>query len=148
MSRDKKTKFVDADAFIAGLPPTRRAAVEARAKQLIAEELTLRDLRKAREFTQVEIGAMLGIGQEHVSRLEQRSDMLLSTLASYVKAMGGTLKLVVEFPDRAPVTVSSLADVFDDTPHMRTTPPPQTTGPPSRPKRSLMRLKMRSRTAR
>ena len=117
MSRDRKAKFVDADSFIASLPPGRRAAVEARAKQLIAEELTLRDLRKARDLTQVQIGAMLGIGQEHVSRLEQRSDLLLSTLASYVKAMGGNLKLIVEFPDRDPVALSSLANIFEDAPN-------------------------------
>ena len=116
MSRAKNAKPVDADDFIAGLPHARRAAVEVRAKKLIAEELTLRDLRKARELTQAQIGVMLGIGQEHVSRLEQRADMLLSTLASYVEAMGGDLKLVVEFPDRAPVTLASLADVFEDKP--------------------------------
>ena len=120
MSRAKRHGFVDADDFIAGLPAERRAAVEVRAKQLIAEELTLRDLRKARSLTQVQLGARLGIGQEHVSRLEQRSDMLLSTLAGAVKAMGGTLKLVVEFPDRDPVTLSSLADILDDTPDVPT----------------------------
>jgi hypothetical protein len=43
---------------------------------------------------------MLDIGQDSVSRLEQRSDLLLSTLRSYVNAMGGSLQLTVRFPDR------------------------------------------------
>jgi transcriptional regulator with XRE-family HTH domain len=80
---------------------------------LIAEEMTLRDLRKARALTQVRLARTLGIGQEHVSRLEQKSDMLLSTLASYVRAMGGDLQLLVEFPDRPPVKLANLADIFE-----------------------------------
>ena len=74
--------------LIKGWPAERIAGVEARAKELIAEELTLRDLRKAHSLTQVQVAKTLGIGQEHVSRLEHQSDMLLSTLASYVRAMG------------------------------------------------------------
>ena len=108
-----RNKAITADEFIAQLPPERQARIAARAKELIAEEMTLRDLRKARDLTQVQIASLLGIGQDHVSRLEQRSDMLLSTLASYVKSMGGDLKLIVTFPDRAPVALASLADVYD-----------------------------------
>ena len=74
---------------LAELSPARREKVEARAQQLIAEEMTLRDLRKARGLTQVRMAETLGIGQDGVSRLEKRSDLLLSTLRSYVAAMGG-----------------------------------------------------------
>jgi transcriptional regulator with XRE-family HTH domain len=95
-------------------PAERRARVEARAKALIDEEMTLRDLRRARALTQVQISKTLGIGQEHVSRLEKKSDMLLSTLANYVRAMGGDLHLTAAFPDRPPVKLSNLADVFAD----------------------------------
>ena len=108
-----RDKAITAEAFIAGLPPARQAKIAARARELIAEEMTLKDLRRARDLTQVQIASILGIGQDHVSRLEQRSDMLLSTLASYVKSMGGELKFVVQFPDRAPVSLASLADVFE-----------------------------------
>lgn len=101
------------DELTKGWPPERLARVEARAKQLIAEEMTLRDLRKARALTQVRLARALGIGQEHVSRLEQKSDMLLSTLASYIRAMGGDLRLLVEFPDRPPVKLANLADIFE-----------------------------------
>ena len=119
MSRVKRADFVNADVFLSRFSVEDRAAIEARAQVLIAEELTLRDLRKARDRTQKQVGAMLGIGQEHVSRLEQRTDLLLSTLTGYVEAMGGTLRLIAEFPDRAPVTIASLADVFETAPVKR-----------------------------
>lgn len=92
------------------LSPPRRKRVEARAAELIAEEMTLRELRKARKLTQVRIAKTLGITQDSVSRLEQRSDLLLSTLRKTVKAMGGNLSLVAEFPDRAPVVLSGIAE--------------------------------------
>ena len=76
------------------LPESRRKKVEETADALIAEEMTLRDLRKARNQTQARVAARLGINQENVSRLEQRSDLLISTLSGYVEAMGGKLNLV------------------------------------------------------
>lgn len=101
------------------LPPERRKRIEARATELIAEEMTLRDLRKARDLTQERMAEMLHIGQDSVSRLEQRTDLLLSTLRSYVKAMGGTLELVAQFPDRPPVVVSGLTDLASEQPTRR-----------------------------
>ena len=71
--------------------------------------MTLRDLRKARELTQARIAEQLGITQNGVSRLEKRSDLLLSTLRKSVEAMGGRLSLVAEFPDRAPVVLTGIA---------------------------------------
>ena len=50
--------------------------------------------------------------QETVSRLEKRSDMLLSTLGGYVEAMGGQLDIVAKFPDRPPVRLKTLAAVL------------------------------------
>ncbi|WP_429615082.1 XRE family transcriptional regulator [Sphingobium olei] len=87
--------------------------MDARAAELIAEEMTLRDLRQARKLTQDRIAEMLGLEQENVSRLERRTDLLLSTLTSYVAAMGGNLKLVAEFPDRPPVTLANYSDLAD-----------------------------------
>jgi DNA-binding XRE family transcriptional regulator len=98
------------DEIIRGLSPARRKRVEARAADLIAEEMTLRELRKARKLTQVRMAKKLGITQDSVSRLEQRSDLLLSTLRKTVEAMGGSLSLVAEFPDRAPVLLSGISD--------------------------------------
>lgn len=90
------------------LPADRRAKIEARATQLIAEEMTLRDLRKARAQTQERMAEVLGVGQDNISRLENRADMLLSTLRSYLGAMGGSLELVVRFPDRPAVLLCEL----------------------------------------
>jgi transcriptional regulator with XRE-family HTH domain len=93
-----------------GLPAARRKRIEARARELISEELTLRDLRKARSQTQKAIARKLKIGQEGVSRLEQRSDLLLSTLRDYVSALGGTLEITAHFPDREPVALAGIGD--------------------------------------
>ena len=90
------------------LPEARRKKVEERARALIAEEMSLQDLRKARKWTQVRVAKELGINQENVSRIEKRSDLLLSTLSGYVEAMGGTLRLVVEFPDRPPIALTGI----------------------------------------
>jgi transcriptional regulator with XRE-family HTH domain len=91
------------------LPRARRKKVEERARVLIAEEMSLQDLRRARKQTQVRVAKELGINQENVSRIEKRSDLLLSTLSGYVEAMGGTLRLVAEFPDRPPVALTGIA---------------------------------------
>jgi transcriptional regulator with XRE-family HTH domain len=90
------------------LSPTRRKKIEARAAQLIADEMTLQELRRARKLTQVSMAKALGISQDGVSRLERRSDLLLSTLRKTIEAMGGNLSLIAEFPDRAPVILSSI----------------------------------------
>jgi transcriptional regulator with XRE-family HTH domain len=82
--------------------------IRARAAELIAEEMSLRDLRKARKLTQARVAKVLGITQDSVSRLEKRSDLLLSTLRKTVKAMGGDVRIVAEFPDRNPVVLSDL----------------------------------------
>ena len=93
-----------------GLSPAQRRKVEARAAELIAEEMTLRELRHARKLTQVKIAKTLRVTQDSVSRLEKRSDLLLSTLRKTVEAMGGNLSLVAEFPDRPPVILSGIAE--------------------------------------
>ncbi|HEX5430618.1 MAG TPA: XRE family transcriptional regulator [Bryobacteraceae bacterium] len=88
--------------------------VEARAAELAVEEMTLQELRRARKLTQVSVAKTLGITQDSVSRLEKRSDILLSTLRKTVEAMGGSLSLVAEFPDRAPVILSGIAEEEPD----------------------------------
>ena len=50
----------------------------------------------------------LGVGQDTISRIEKRSDMLLSRLRRYVEAMGGRLELVGQFPDRPPMVIDHL----------------------------------------
>lgn len=71
------------------LSKERQKIIQNRADQLIAEEMTLRDLRLALEKTQEDLGEILHMKQDGISRLEKRSDMLLSTLSKYISAMGG-----------------------------------------------------------
>lgn len=92
------------------LPPERRRKVEARAAELIAEHMTLVELRKARKLTQVRVAKELGVTQDSVSRMEKRSDLLLSTLRKTIEAMGGSLLLVAQFPDRAPVSLAGISE--------------------------------------
>jgi transcriptional regulator with XRE-family HTH domain len=92
------------------LTPARRRKVEERVAELVAEEMTLRELRKARKLTQAKIAKTLHISQDGVSRLERRTDLMLSTLRKSVEAMGGNLSLIVEFPDREPVILSGVAE--------------------------------------
>lgn len=87
------------------LPPKRRAKVEQRAGELA----TLKDLRLAVAHTQQELAASLGVGQDAISRIERRSDLLLSTLRRYIQALGGELDLVARFPNRPPVLLDHIA---------------------------------------
>ena len=96
MKEDRDAVYLD--DMMADVDPARRRRIEDRAAELIAEEMTLRELRKARKLTQVSVARELGISQDGVSRLEQRSDLLLSTLRRTVEAMGGRLSLVARFP--------------------------------------------------
>ena len=93
---------------IKGLPLDQQQEIEVQAARLIEEEITLRELRKAHDLTQDRMAEALHISQDGVLRIEKRSDFLLSTLRSYIEAMGGKLRLVVEFPDRQPVSLSGL----------------------------------------
>jgi DNA-binding XRE family transcriptional regulator len=86
------------------LPANRRTTIGRRASELA----TLKDLRHAVERTQEELATSLGVGQDTISRIERRSDMLLSTLRRYVEAMGGKLELVAEFPDRPRMVIDQL----------------------------------------
>ena len=92
------------DDVLAALPKERQQRVHARAMELA----TLKDLRLAAQQTQEQLAATLGVGQDTISRLEKRSDMLLSTLRHYVESMGGKLELVAHFPNRPPVVIEHL----------------------------------------
>ncbi len=88
------------DDVIKSLPPERQAKIARLTEELIAEELTLQELRKKQKLTQTDIAQLLGIKQENVSRLERRNNVHLSTLKDYIHAIGGKLHLIVEFPDQ------------------------------------------------
>ena len=103
------------EEFTNDFTPQELARVAARTAELVEEELTLRDLRQAQQLTQERMAQLMGVEQENVSRLERRADLLLSTLSSYVAAMGGRLRLIAEFPNRHPVALA-LADITGEAP--------------------------------
>lgn len=92
------------------LDPERRSRIESGAADLIAAEMTLQQLRRARQLTQKRLAESMGLSQDNVSRIEKRSDLMLSTLRSYVEAMGGGLHLTVTFPKHRTIELSGFSD--------------------------------------
>lgn len=80
----------------AKMSPEARARVDARV-QAALQEMPLNELRRARELAQKTVGDLLGMAQPEVSKLEQRSDALISTVRHYIEAMGGELDIVARF---------------------------------------------------
>lgn len=95
------------------LPPERRAEIDRRYEELVNEVESLKELRRLSKLSQAKIADKLKISQPAISKIEKQTDMYLSTLRSYVEAMGGELDVVVRLPDREPVKVKSLEDVAE-----------------------------------
>lgn len=87
------------------LSPERRKAITARAKVLHKEYNSLQTLRKALDVSQCEIAERLGVHQVSVSKIENRADLKLSTLRDYLASLGGTMKIVVDFPDQPSIVI-------------------------------------------
>ena len=121
MTKDYVT--IPVEEAIGLLPAGRQARIKARAKEIVAEELALRDLRKLRQVTQQELARRLGSRQVYISRLERRADVKLSTLKSYIEAIGGELHLVVTFSEGTKVQIKDIGQQRDDTgvPRLRRT---------------------------
>jgi DNA-binding transcriptional regulator YiaG len=97
-------RTVDAKEWIARQPKTVQEAGEARAEDLI-REVTLREVREAVKRTQIEVAAAMGTSQDRISKLERGDDALVSTLRRHIRALGGELRLMVEFPDRPSMAI-------------------------------------------
>jgi len=80
------------------MSPEARARSQARTEQML-QEMALDELRAARELTQTALARILEVNQSEVSKIENRTDMYVSTLASYIEAMGGSLEICAVFPD-------------------------------------------------
>lgn len=85
-----------------------RAASDAEYQRLV-EEMSLFELRKARELTQAKVAEELQIGQGDVSKLEHRADMYVSTLAGYLQAVGADLEIRAVFPDGRVVKITQFS---------------------------------------
>lgn len=94
------------EEVIGSLPADERAQIEARTAELIE----LHRLRQRFGKTQSQVAEAMGVGQDTISRLERRGDMLLSTLSHYVESLGGTLELVVRLPGLPPTVIDPIGD--------------------------------------
>ena len=89
--------------------PERRQRI-AEMKSELLDEMPLHELRRARALTQGDMAKMLNVNQPAVSKLEQRADIYVSSLRSYIEAVGGKLKIVAEFPE-GQVAITNFSEV-------------------------------------
>ena len=94
--------------------PERRRRIEAMKRELLAE-MPLHELRRARALTQQELAETLHVSQPAVAKLEQRADIYVSSLRSYIEAVGGRLRIVAEFPE-GEVAISNFSHAGEDEP--------------------------------
>lgn len=85
-----------------------RAAPDAHHQEQNQEVGGLRELRRIAGKAQAEIASALNITQPSVSKIEKQTDMHLSTLRSYVEAIGGELELMVKLPQRPTMQIHHL----------------------------------------
>jgi DNA-binding XRE family transcriptional regulator len=97
---------------IASLPRDQQEQIEARYQELRQEVDGLRELRQIAGKAQEDVAGALNIKQPSVSKIEKQADMYLSTLRSYVEAIGGKLELTVKLPSHPPLKLHSLGDVI------------------------------------
>ena len=90
---------------------TSRAESEGLFRQLMAE-MPLHELRKARDLSQVKLAEVLQVNQAAISKIEHRTDMYISTLREYIRAMGGDLQIVAKFPE-GEVNITNFSDQVD-----------------------------------
>ena len=91
--------------------PERRQRIAEKKSELLAE-MPLHELRRARSLTQGDMAKMLKVNQPAVSKMEQRADVYVSSLRSYIEAAGGKLKIVAEFPE-GEVAITNFSEAGD-----------------------------------
>jgi DNA-binding XRE family transcriptional regulator len=99
--------------LLAKMSPERRAGIEASVRESLAQ-MPLEELRQARAMTQTQLASVLEVSQGAVSKVERRTDMYISTLRSYVRAMGGDLHIQAVFPDGV-VEIDQFRDIAKPT---------------------------------
>ncbi len=109
------------DQVIAELPPERQERIESRYQELKQEIEGLRELRELAGKAQADVASALKIKQPSVSKIEKQADMYLSTLKSYVEAVGGRLELIVKLPSRPALRLDHIGDVIVDRPSAKRT---------------------------
>jgi len=82
----------------ARMSPESRAIAD-RLYQEHLEQMPLHELRQAKALSQATLAKTLHVNQAAISKMERRTDMYISTLRNYIRAMGGELEIVATFPD-------------------------------------------------
>lgn len=90
-------------------PEAQRRAAEKTAAMI--RDMPLKDLREARNLTQVQLAKALGVEQAAISRMERRCDMYISTLQTAIKAMGGDLEITAVFADGNRIRIDQFRDI-------------------------------------
>lgn len=80
-------------------------------KQVILHEVDLQGLRQAVQLTQKQLADTLKVNQAAISKMENQSDMFVSTLRRFLEAMGAHLKIVAEFPDSPPIVINQFGEL-------------------------------------
>jgi len=93
----------------ARMAPDRRKRAHERAAAMLAN-MPLQELRRARRLTQDGLAKVLRSTQAQISKLERRADMYVSSLRSYVEALGGELEIIARFPDGT-VRITQFQDI-------------------------------------
>jgi transcriptional regulator with XRE-family HTH domain len=96
--RDIKSNFTD----------ERKARIEEGTEELRTELRILSEVRKAAGYTQEELADILEVRQSHISQVESRENVTLSTLVGIITAMGGSIDITVNFPERKSIRFSQI----------------------------------------
>ncbi len=99
------------DDYIKTLPKKRQKKIAKRSAELIAEEAALQEIRKAWRHSRASVAKKLKVTQAGASKIESRADMYVSTLRSYIEAMGGKLEITARFPGSPPVHISQFKEL-------------------------------------
>ncbi len=110
MKKDDRP-YVTLAEVMAEFTPEQRVRIKKRSAELIAEEKSLRELRKAQKKSQTAIAKKLKVKQAAVSKMESSTDMYLNTIRKYIEAMGGRLDLIAYFPGNKMVRINQFHDL-------------------------------------
>ncbi len=83
-----------------------------KAEKMLKEIMVLKELRNAMHLSQKKLAITLSVDQANISQIENRTDMFISTLRSYIRAMGGELDIIARFP-QGEVHIKQFEDIDD-----------------------------------
>jgi len=97
------------DSLKSRMSPEARSRVEARVTETL-DSMPLAEVRKAVGLTQSQLAATLEMGQGSVSKIENATDLYVSTLRRFIHALGGEMTITVSFPDGREMPIGQFAE--------------------------------------